>query len=102
MQPENLFSVLSSKVRIEILNILASKSGSVKDILKELQTRSILIKYRESVYRDLEKLVGTGLVEKYYDNKDKGIRYRLLITKIQVDFRTGEISQTDYTEAGIK
>jgi len=98
MQQDNLFSVLSSEVRIEILKLLSHSSASVKEVLTKLQTNKIEIKYRESVYRDLEKLVEAGLVKKYYDNKHKGIRYGLLITQIQFNLCTGEIVKTSNKE----
>lgn len=94
MQQDNLFAVLNSEVRREILKILSQGPTSVKEVLTKLQLKKIEIKYRESVYRDLEKLVNVGLVKKYYDNKQKGIRYQLLTTQIQFDLCTGEILKT--------
>jgi len=103
MIAERVFSALSSRTRIEILKILAMKSGGVVEILNELNSRGFTIKYRESVYRALEKLAAADLVEKYYDRREKGIRYRLLRTRIEVNFRTGEVSQAaDNSEAGNK
>lgn len=92
MLPEKIFSALSSKTRIEILRILTAKPSGVTQILNELEKRGFGIKYRESVYRALEKLAAAGLVEKYYDRKEKGIRYRLVKTKLEMDFQTGKIS----------
>jgi len=92
MVNEKVFLALSSKTRIEILKILSAKPSSVMEILNELNKRSFGIKYRESVYRALEKLAAAGLVEKYYDRKEGGIRYRLIKTKLEVDFQTGEVN----------
>jgi len=92
MLPERVFSALSSKTRIEILRILAVKPSGVMEILDELRRRGFGIKYRESVYRALEKLTAAGLLEKYYDKKQKGIRYRLVKTKLEIDFQAGRIS----------
>ena len=91
MHSEKIFSALSSKTRIEILRILAEKPSSIMDVLGELGRRGFKIKYRESVYRSLEKLTSAGLVEKYYDKKERGIRYRLIKIKLEVDFQTGEV-----------
>lgn len=103
MLPERVFSALSSRTRIEILRILAVKPRSVIEILNELNNKGFTIKYRESVYRALEKLTAAGLVEKYYDRKEGGIRYKLLRKKIEVDFRTGEVTQVaNNSEAGNK
>jgi Fe2+ or Zn2+ uptake regulation protein len=92
MLSERIFSALSSKTRLEILRILSAKPGSVIQILDELKKRDYGIKYRESVYRALEKLVAAGLVEKYYDKEERGIKYRLVKTKLEIDFQTGRIS----------
>ena len=95
MLPERVFSALSSRTRIEILKILAVKSGNVVEILNELNSRGFTIKYRESVYRALEKLTAAGLVEKYYDKEEGGIRYKLLGTKLEVDLSSGVIKLSD-------
>jgi DNA-binding transcriptional ArsR family regulator len=91
MHFERIFSALSSKTRIEILRTLAEKPSSIMDVLDELGRRGFKIKYRESVCRSLEKPTSAGLVEKYYDKKERGIRYRLMKAKLEVDFQTGEV-----------
>jgi Fe2+ or Zn2+ uptake regulation protein len=92
MLPERVFSALGSKTRIEILRILAAKPSGVKEILNELNKRGFEIRYRESVYRALEKLVAVGLIEKFYDKKEKAIRYHLVKAKLEVDLRTGKVT----------
>lgn len=53
-------------------------------ILEELKGRGFDIKYRESVFKAVERLVDCGLVEKYYE-RDKGIRYRVMRTTLEID-----------------
>lgn len=92
MLHEKVFSALSSKTRLEILRILSAKPYSIGEILSDLQKKGYGIKYRESIYRALEKLVAAGLVEKYYDKEEKGIKYKLIKTKLEIDFQTGRIN----------
>ncbi|MGD0495478.1 MAG: winged helix-turn-helix domain-containing protein [Candidatus Bathyarchaeia archaeon] len=92
MQPQKIFAALSSGTRIEIIKILAVKSKTVREVLDQLNLRGFQIKYRESVYRALEKLAAAGLVEKYYDNRERDIRYRIVRSKIDFDFHSGEIT----------
>jgi len=76
---------LSSRTRRKILKILSDDSKNVKEISIELREQySTNLKYRESVFKALEKLVEANLVEKFYE-KDKGIAYRLKRKKITID-----------------
>lgn len=81
MDIAKVISALNSELRREILKILAEKPYTVLEVQDELKTRGFNVKYRETVYRALEKLVDAGLVEKYYV-KEKGICYKLSLTCI--------------------
>jgi Fe2+ or Zn2+ uptake regulation protein len=91
MDASKIFCALGSKTRLEVLRILAEKPRSNAEVLDELNKRGYQLKYRESTYRALEKLMSAGLVEKYYDKKERGIRYRLIKTTLEVNFESGEI-----------
>lgn len=92
MTAEDVFSALSSPVRIEILKIVGEKPRNVNEVLTELRKRDFQIRYRESVYKALEKLVSVGLVSKYYEPTRKGIFYKLQKARIEVDLKTGKLS----------
>jgi Fe2+ or Zn2+ uptake regulation protein len=62
----------------------------VVQVLEELKKRKYDVKYRESVYRALEKLVDSELVEKCYI-KEKGLCYRLKVKSLKIDLTKGEI-----------
>ena len=65
------------------------KPWTVNDVFDEVKKKSLApIKYRESVYRSLERLVDAGLVEKYYD-KDRGLCYKLLAKKVELNLIEG-------------
>jgi len=82
--PEKLFTILSSQLRLEVLKILAEEPENVANVMKKLKARGVDIKYRETVYRALEKLVDVGLVGKFYD-REKGLCYKLLVKSICVE-----------------
>lgn len=87
---DKTISALNSKLRREILKIIAKEPMNVVQVLEELRKRKFDVKYRESVYRALEKLVDSGLAEKYYI-KGKGLCYKLKIKIVKLDLINGEI-----------
>jgi len=85
-----VISALNSELRREILKIISKEPMRVIQVLEELKKRRIDVKYRESVYRALEKLVDSGLVEKCYI-KDKGLCYKLKVKIVKIDLSKGEV-----------
>jgi len=85
-----VISALNSELRREILKIISKEPMPVVQVLEELKKRKYDVKYRESVYRALEKLVDSELVEKCYI-KEKGLCYRLKVKSLKIDLTKGEI-----------
>jgi len=83
MDIEKVIVALNSRLRREILSILSSEPMTVVQVLEKLNKRAIVVRYRETVYRALEKLVDSELILKYYD-KEKGLCYKLLTTKLTI------------------
>jgi len=79
-------SALDSPFRREILKILVERPVTVADVLSRLKAKGHVAKYRETVYRALEILVDSGLVEKYYD-REKGLCYKLSLNRITIEIR---------------
>ena len=95
MKMAKIIHALNSETRREIIRILGDEPKTVKEVFQEIKKISkINVKYRESIYRSLEKLVDAGLVEKYYD-KEKGICYKLMIKKIKFDLIEGTIKKIE-------
>lgn len=84
MDIAKVISALNSDLRREILKILAEKPHTVLDVLNKLKSKGFDVKYRETVYRALEKLVDAELVEKFYA-KEKGLCYKLLLTRMTIE-----------------
>jgi len=90
METDKVISALNSELRREILKIISKEPMPVIQVLEELKKRKFDVKYRESVYRALEKLVDSGLVEKCYI-KNKGLCYKLKVKIVKIDLSKGEV-----------
>ncbi|MGB9718729.1 MAG: ArsR/SmtB family transcription factor [Thermoproteota archaeon] len=90
MEPGKVISALNSEMRREILKIISEEPMTVIQVLEELKRRRFEVKYRETVYRALEKLLDAGLVEKYYD-QEKGLCYRIKAKLIAIDLANSTI-----------
>jgi|YelNatPaOPRAMG01_1025707.scaffolds.fasta_scaffold183548_2 Fe2+ or Zn2+ uptake regulation protein len=89
MDFNKVISALNSNTRQQIIKILGRGPATVAEIFQEIKkNQRVGLRYRESVYRALEKMVEAELIEKYYE-KDKGICYRLLTRKIKLDLVQG-------------
>jgi Fe2+ or Zn2+ uptake regulation protein len=78
-----VIQALSLKTRREILRVITGQSKTLIQIYEELRKKNIPIKYRESVYKSLEKLISVGLVEKVYEKRT--VLYRSRFSKIKVN-----------------
>lgn len=94
MDVNKVIGALNSGLRREILSILSKQSMTVLQVLEELKRRTDGVRYRETVYRALERLVDSGLVEKYYE-KEKGLCYKLVSNciTIRIEKDSVDISQ---------
>lgn len=81
--------VLSQKSSREILRILGDETKTVKEVFEEIQSSSSSLKYRESVYKALERLTEVDLVEKI--EKENSVKYRAKYSTIKADFLEGEL-----------
>jgi hypothetical protein len=92
MVPQDLLSILSSPLRIEILKLTGERAMSINEMISELTRRGFRVKYRESVYKVVEKLVSVGIADKYYDTMKKSIVYKLQKTRVEIDLKTGMVT----------
>ena len=83
-------SALSSELCVAILNVVGLDEKNVGEVLSDLQTKGLSLKYRETVYRALERLVDARLLEKKYV-QDKGICYKLKKREITIHLLDGKV-----------
>jgi len=76
---------LTSELRLTIIQHLCIKEMSVKELHNILTS----IRYRDTIYRHLELLKAVGLLEKYYDDKTKELKYKLAYDSITIVFKSG-------------
>jgi len=92
MEIDKVVAALNSRLRREILRIVSKQPMTVIQVLEELKQMKVEIKYRETVYRALEKLVDSKLVEKFYV-KEKGLCYRALANRIIINTAEGKVER---------
>jgi len=93
MEVTQIGNMLKSRTRINILKILDEKSLRAIDVYNQYR---ILYKkeakHREFIYKELERLVEAGLLDKKYDREVKGITYTLKFHKVSVNLLSGEVA----------
>lgn len=94
MDTAKILTALDSDLRREILMILAEEPSTALEVLTRLKKKGLEVKYRETVYRALEKLVEVELVEKFYI-KEKGLCYRLSLNHLTLAITKDSIRITD-------
>ena len=71
------------------MRTIIARPKTLMEIYEELKKKNIPIKYRESVYKALEKLILVGLVEKIYGKRT--VLYKSKFSKINADLVSGKI-----------
>ncbi|MHA1437829.1 MAG: hypothetical protein ACTSPD_09630 [Promethearchaeota archaeon] len=82
-----LGKILRSSTCLAILNYLAQKDASNQEIYNKLKNK-IGIEYRSTIFEALKRIKHAGLVEKYYDDGDNQIKYKLKYNRVSLDFST--------------
>jgi len=86
---QDTIEVLSQESAREILRILDDESKSVKEVFEEMKNSPSSLKYRESVFKSLERMVEAGLVEKI--KEENRVRYLSLYSEINADLMRGSL-----------
>jgi len=86
---QEVIEVLSQESSREILRALGNERKTLREVFEEIQETSKSLKYRESVYKVLEKLNDVGLVEKMREGNS--VEYRVIYSDIEADFLKEEL-----------
>jgi Fe2+ or Zn2+ uptake regulation protein len=84
MEIDKVVAALNSKLRREILRMVSKEPMTAIQVFESLKKLKMEIRYRETVYRALEKLLDAGLVEKFYV-KEKGLCYKATTNRIVIN-----------------
>lgn len=88
---ELTFRALDSHLRRELLSIAQEGPMSSQQYFDEVTRRDFGIKYKESVYKELQLLVDSGLMDKQYDKRSKTIVYSPTTKGIAFDTNKMEV-----------
>lgn len=89
-----LGKALSNQTRVHIILLLAGSPSSTASLHQKYTTKYDESKHRETIYREVEKLVEIGLVDKNYDSNSKTFIYTLNYESIEIDLLEGEVQST--------
>jgi len=84
---------LKNPTKLLIIKYLSNKEATNQEIYNAFKSTQS-IKYRSAIYQALKDLNEIGLIEKYYDNIDNKIKYRLIVKKVSIDLEKMKISFT--------
>lgn len=87
---DNLLKALSSQTRRLIIQILSKSVLSGIDIYHEMKSKNKDCPNRESIYKELQKLVESKIIKKSYNPKEKEIQYELYYSKFTLDLASME------------
>lgn len=82
---------LSNPTRVNLLQLLSDSNYEASEAHEVYNRTFKQGKHRESIYRELEKLVDIGLAEKDYNQEEKRLVYSLPYEFAKVDFANSEI-----------
>ncbi|KXA91788.1 hypothetical protein AKJ63_00920 [candidate division MSBL1 archaeon SCGC-AAA259D18] len=81
---DEVVDVLSLKSGRAIFRSILNDAKTVKEVQEDLEESEVSLKYRESVYKALERLVSAGLVKKMRDGRT--VKYKSRYSGISADF----------------
>jgi|GEM_PF-5504189 len=84
----NIVRALDNDLRLLILDKLKGTPMTEKELFEKISKERPELKYRESLYRQVEMLVQAGLVRKYYDTGKRRICYTCDASHIFIDLNT--------------
>jgi len=90
MNIELVGKIIGDKTKLEILSCLRKKSSTYGEVFEDLKKKGLKIKYQQTVYRALEKILEAGLVDKKYVS-GVGLVYSLKYHHLYIDLDTFDI-----------
>lgn len=92
MKIDEFCSALSSSTRVRIIKIIQKRELTAAECYKMFAEKYSNSLRRESIYKEMEKLLENGLLHKRYDNKTKKLVYALKIKKITIDLLSPDLT----------
>jgi len=76
MELRKIAYALNSDLRLRIIGLLCKEDMTANEVISKLKENAP--RYRQSIYKALEILHTSGLVEKYYNDTTKALRYGIV------------------------
>ena len=83
---EKISRLIGSSIKLELLFIISTNELSLAEIFEIYKKNYGKIKNRETIYRILESMLKSEILDKEYDKTRKVLVYFLKLTKIEIDF----------------
>ena len=83
---ERFIQLLGNKTKLMLCFVIKDKKLALPEVVEEFKKKYKIKKYRETLYRLLEQMVKSNLLEKEYEKESKKLVYYLKIDKIELDF----------------
>lgn len=84
---------LNNPIRRMILRLCSDDSFSINELAAKLTTENVDYKSRDSLYKQAELLVASGLLEKFYDVNKKAISYKNPVLQVVIDIVNSNIEE---------
>lgn len=94
MEIAEIAQALSSKTRVRLLHIVSKRSMTSSDAHEQYQEKYSSPTRRESIYRELENLVDSGLVTKEYRGDQKELVYTTSYDGIYFDIPNMDVEMS--------
>lgn len=87
----DVMKAIKSDLRRELMAVVSKSPMDSDTIYNTILNRGFDVKHKESVYKDLQFLVSTGLLDKYYDKSKKKILYKPNASQVAMDTDTLQV-----------
>lgn len=87
-----IVKALDNDLRLLIIDKLKGTSMTEKELFEKISVEKPDLRYRESLYRQIETLVQAGLVRKFYDTGKRRICYTCDASHIFIDLNAMDAS----------
>ena len=84
---KKICDVLSSETRLKIIKLFTNKKHSAVEAYRKYNETYPDNKQRETIYRELEKLVEADILKKSYNQNKKSLEYKLNLSAISINMR---------------
>lgn len=93
--PKDISNLMGNRLKLELCFILREKKLSLNEIVEAYEQKYGTKKYRETIFRALQEMLKSELIEKTYDQQRKKIQYHLLIRGLLIDFAREKIESIE-------